>query len=181
MHKIFRLCGTPANEYWRASRLPLASMFKPQQPYDSTLRERCAELPETAVDLIESLLAIQPAKRGTAASALQSEVCINIHRSIFFRLGLILCVRVRSISTRGRTRATPPACRNSPLTKRWMPKPEKMREGLHLHVFFSFHNQIHYLPIIVVFFQDEGTLNKARNSCSYEKPEENAQDSARNE
>lgn len=83
MHKIFRLCGTPANEYWRASRLPLASMFKPQQPYDSTLRERCAELPETAVDLIESLLAIQPAKRGTAASALQSEVRINLHRSIF--------------------------------------------------------------------------------------------------
>ncbi|XP_042021353.1 protein IMPAIRED IN BABA-INDUCED STERILITY 1-like [Salvia splendens] len=73
LHKIFRLCGTPADEYWRASRLPLASMFKPQQPYDSTLRERCAELPETAVDLIESLLAIQPAKRGTAASALQSE------------------------------------------------------------------------------------------------------------
>ncbi|XP_042024428.1 protein IMPAIRED IN BABA-INDUCED STERILITY 1-like [Salvia splendens] len=73
LHKIFRLCGTPANEYWRASRLPLASMFKPQHPYDSTLRERCAELPETAVDLIESLLGIQPAKRGTAASALQSE------------------------------------------------------------------------------------------------------------
>ncbi|KAL1538742.1 Cyclin-dependent kinase C-2 C [Salvia divinorum] len=73
LHKIFRLCGTPADEYWRASRLPLASMFKPQQPYDSTLRERCAELPDTAVDLIESLLGIQPAKRGTAASALQSE------------------------------------------------------------------------------------------------------------
>ncbi|XP_047978463.1 cyclin-dependent kinase C-2 C-like [Salvia hispanica] len=73
LHKIFRLCGTPPEEYWRTSRLPLASMFKPQHPYDSTLRERCSELPKGAVDLIESLLAIQPAKRGTAASALDSE------------------------------------------------------------------------------------------------------------
>ncbi|KAG6408132.1 hypothetical protein SASPL_131135 [Salvia splendens] len=73
LHKIFRLCGTPPEEYWRTSRLPLASMFKPQNPYDSMLRERCSELPKGAVDLIESLLAIQPAKRGTAASALDSE------------------------------------------------------------------------------------------------------------
>lgn len=73
LHKIFRLCGTPPDEYWRTSRLPLATMFKPQQPYDSTLWERCSELPKSAVDLIESLLAIQPAKRGTAASALDSE------------------------------------------------------------------------------------------------------------
>lgn len=73
LHKIFRLCGTPPEEYWRTSRLPLASMFKPQNPYDSTLRERCSELPKGAVDLIETLLAIQPAKRGTPASALEAQ------------------------------------------------------------------------------------------------------------
>lgn len=74
LHKIFRLCGTPPDEYWRTSRLPLATMFKPQQPYDSSLREKCRELPKSAVDLIETLLSIQPHKRGTAASALESEV-----------------------------------------------------------------------------------------------------------
>ncbi|KAH6791179.1 Protein kinase superfamily protein [Perilla frutescens var. frutescens] len=73
LHKIFRLCGTPPDEYWRTSRLPLAAMFKPQHPYDSTLRDRCRELPKTAVDLIQTLLSIEPHKRGTAASALESE------------------------------------------------------------------------------------------------------------
>lgn len=73
LHKIFRLCGTPPDDYWRTSRLPLATMFKPQQPYDSTLRERCRELPKSAVDLIQTLLSIEPDKRGTAASALESE------------------------------------------------------------------------------------------------------------
>lgn len=73
LHKIFRLCGTPPDEYWRTTRLPLAAMFKPQHPYESTLRERCRDLPKTAVDLIQTLLSIEPDKRGTAASALQSE------------------------------------------------------------------------------------------------------------
>ncbi|PIN14820.1 Cdc2-related protein kinase [Handroanthus impetiginosus] len=73
LHKIFKLCGSPADDYWKRSKLPLASMFKPQHPYESTLRERCKEFPKSAVSLIETFLSIEPHKRGTAASALDSK------------------------------------------------------------------------------------------------------------
>lgn len=74
LHKIFKLCGSPADDYWKTSKLPLATMFKPQQPYESTLNERCKEFPKGAVGLIEMLLSVEPHKRGTASSALNSEV-----------------------------------------------------------------------------------------------------------
>lgn len=77
LHKIFKLCGTPADDYWRGSGLPLASMFKPQQTYESTLRERCREFPKSAVNLIETFLSFEPHKRGTASSALASKVIFN--------------------------------------------------------------------------------------------------------
>ncbi|KAI3452265.1 hypothetical protein Pfo_008930 [Paulownia fortunei] len=73
LHKIFKLCGSPPDDYWKRSRLPLATMFKPQQPYESTLRERCKEFPKSAVSLLETFLSIEPYKRGTASSALNSE------------------------------------------------------------------------------------------------------------
>ncbi|CAK9162954.1 unnamed protein product [Ilex paraguariensis] len=73
LHKIFKLCGTPPDEYWKKSKVPLATMFKPQHPYESTLRERCKEFPKTAVNLIETFISIEPDKRGTASSALDSE------------------------------------------------------------------------------------------------------------
>ncbi|CAA3028331.1 probable serine threonine- kinase At1g54610 [Olea europaea subsp. europaea] len=73
LHKIFKLCGSPPDDYWKRSKLPLATMFKPQQPYESTLRERCKEFPKSAVNLIEKFLSIEPYSRGTASSALESE------------------------------------------------------------------------------------------------------------
>lgn len=69
-----KLCGTPHDDYWNKSKLPLATMFKPHHSYQSSLRETCKELPETAVDLIQTLLSVEPCKRGTATSALKSEV-----------------------------------------------------------------------------------------------------------
>ncbi|CAJ1832376.1 unnamed protein product [Sphenostylis stenocarpa] len=73
LHKILRLCGSPPDEYWKKCKLPLAAMFKPQINYESCLRERCRDFPVTAVNLIETLLSIDPSKRGTASSALKSE------------------------------------------------------------------------------------------------------------
>ncbi|KAL8044124.1 hypothetical protein ABFX02_08G026300 [Erythranthe guttata] len=73
LHKIFKLCGSPQDDYWKKSRLPLATMFKPQQPYESTLRERCKEFPKSAVGLVETFLSVEPCRRGTASSALVSE------------------------------------------------------------------------------------------------------------
>ncbi|KAI3964645.1 hypothetical protein MKX01_020462 [Papaver californicum] len=57
LHKIFKLCGSPSEDYWRKSKLPHGTIFKPQQPYT-----RCF-----------MLLSVDPVDRGTAASALKSE------------------------------------------------------------------------------------------------------------
>lgn len=74
LHKIFKLCGTPSDEYWRSSSLPLAHMFRPHQSYESTLSEKCRDFPKGAVSLIEKLLSFDPHTRGTASSALASKV-----------------------------------------------------------------------------------------------------------
>ncbi|GLU12421.1 hypothetical protein SLE2022_291040 [Rubroshorea leprosula] len=73
LHKIFKLCGSPPEDYWKKSKLPHATLFKPQQRYDSCLRETFKDLPASAVNLIETLLSVEPDKRGTASSALASE------------------------------------------------------------------------------------------------------------
>ncbi|KAH1100057.1 hypothetical protein GYH30_035291 [Glycine max] len=73
LHKIFKLCGSPPEEFWKKTKLPHATMFKPQTNYESSLRERCADFPASAVNLLETLLSIDPGNRGTASSALMSE------------------------------------------------------------------------------------------------------------
>ncbi|XP_047335198.1 protein IMPAIRED IN BABA-INDUCED STERILITY 1-like [Impatiens glandulifera] len=73
LHKIFKLCGSPPEDYWTKSKLPLASMFKPQQPYTSTLEEKCIQFPQSAVSLLQTLLSVDPIDRESAASALDSE------------------------------------------------------------------------------------------------------------
>lgn len=78
MHKIFKLCGSPSDDYWKMSKLPHAPLFKPQRPYESCLWETCKDLPKNAVDLIETLLSIEPYNRGTASSALSSEVTLGL-------------------------------------------------------------------------------------------------------
>lgn len=49
-------------------------MFRPQHQYEGCLKERFEEFPKTAINLLENLLSIDPEKRGTASSALMSEV-----------------------------------------------------------------------------------------------------------
>lgn len=75
LHKIFKLCGSPSEEYWRKSKLPHSTVFKPIQPYRRRIAETFRDRPDAAsVRLIEILLSIDPSDRGTAASALESEV-----------------------------------------------------------------------------------------------------------
>ncbi|KAA8523906.1 hypothetical protein F0562_010329 [Nyssa sinensis] len=73
LHKIFKLCGSPSEEYWRKSKLPHATIFKPQQPYRRCVAETFKDFPASALGLMETLLSIDPADRGSAASALESE------------------------------------------------------------------------------------------------------------
>ncbi|KAG6576997.1 putative serine/threonine-protein kinase, partial [Cucurbita argyrosperma subsp. sororia] len=73
LHKIFKLCGSPSEDYWRKSRLPHATIFKPQQPYRRCVADTFKDFPAPALALIETLLSVDPADRGSAALALKSE------------------------------------------------------------------------------------------------------------
>lgn len=75
MHKIFKLCGSPSDDFGRKLRLPNTAFFRPPQPYRRCVAETFKDLPAAALGLIETLLSIEPAHRGTSAFALKSEVC----------------------------------------------------------------------------------------------------------
>lgn len=74
LHRIFKLCGSPSEEYWKKSKLPHATIFKPQQSYKRCIRETFKDFPTSALSLIDTLLAIDPSERQTATAALKSEV-----------------------------------------------------------------------------------------------------------
>lgn len=74
MHKIFKLCGSPSEDYWRKSKSAHATSFKPQQPYKRKVLETFRNIPQSALALVDKLLTIEPENRGSAASALRSEV-----------------------------------------------------------------------------------------------------------
>lgn len=74
LHKIFKLCGSPSEDYWRKSKLPYSTSFKPVQPYRRCVAERFKNFPSPALNLVETLLSIDPVHRGTAAFALKSEL-----------------------------------------------------------------------------------------------------------
>ncbi|XP_057978089.1 probable serine/threonine-protein kinase At1g09600 [Malania oleifera] len=73
LHKIFKLCGSPSEEYWKKSKLPHATIFKPQNPYRRCVADTFKDFPSSVLTLLDVLLAIEPESRGSASSALQSE------------------------------------------------------------------------------------------------------------
>ncbi|KAJ0918578.1 putative protein-serine/threonine kinase CMGC-CDK-CRK7-CDK9 family [Helianthus annuus] len=73
LHKIFKLCGSPSEDYWRKSKLRHSTVFKPTQPYRQRIEETFKDVPFVAIRLMETLLAVDPSQRGTASSALESE------------------------------------------------------------------------------------------------------------
>uniref|UniRef100_A0A6V7Q7B8 [RNA-polymerase]-subunit kinase n=1 Tax=Ananas comosus var. bracteatus TaxID=296719 RepID=A0A6V7Q7B8_ANACO len=73
LHKIFKLCGSPSEEFWRNLKLSRAAIFKPQLPYQRRVSETFKDFPPPALALLDRLLAVEPAGRGTASSALQNE------------------------------------------------------------------------------------------------------------
>jgi len=75
LHKIFKLCGSPSEDYWRKSKLPHATIFKPSQPYKRNLKDIFKDFPGTSLALLDILLAIEPADRGSATASLIHEVC----------------------------------------------------------------------------------------------------------
>ncbi|KDP35288.1 hypothetical protein JCGZ_09447 [Jatropha curcas] len=70
LHRIFKLCGSPPEDYWKIMRL--STSFRPPQHYKPSFQEAFRDFPESSFGLLTSLLALNPAYRGSAASALQS-------------------------------------------------------------------------------------------------------------
>ncbi|KAK8542455.1 hypothetical protein V6N13_136971 [Hibiscus sabdariffa] len=73
MHKIFKLCGSPSEEYWQKAKLPHTTSFKPQKPYKCRIAGTFRNFPPSALSLVEKLLSMEPENRGTVASALKSQ------------------------------------------------------------------------------------------------------------
>ncbi|KAL0556896.1 hypothetical protein IC582_005413 [Cucumis melo] len=71
LHKIFKLCGTPSEEYWRKLKLP--PTFRPPQSYRPSLRESFKHFPSSSLGLLNTLLALEPSYRGSASSAIDNE------------------------------------------------------------------------------------------------------------
>ncbi|KAI3820311.1 hypothetical protein L1987_07856 [Smallanthus sonchifolius] len=71
LHKIFKLCGTPSADYWK--KLKLSTTFRPPHSYKPNLHEAFRDYPRSALGLLMLLLALDPAYRGSAGSALQHE------------------------------------------------------------------------------------------------------------
>lgn len=70
LHRIFRLCGTPSQEYWR--KLKLSTTFVPPKSYRPSLVETFNDLPPSSLGLLCTLLALDPAFRGSASKALKN-------------------------------------------------------------------------------------------------------------
>ncbi|XP_010478807.1 PREDICTED: probable serine/threonine-protein kinase At1g09600 isoform X2 [Camelina sativa] len=73
MHKIFKLCGSPSEEFWETTKFPQATSYKPQQPYTRVLLETFKNLPPSSLALLDKLLSVEPEKRWSASSTLLSE------------------------------------------------------------------------------------------------------------
>ncbi|KAL4324251.1 hypothetical protein GQ457_11G015560 [Hibiscus cannabinus] len=73
LHKIYKLCGSPSDEYWKKAKLPNATLFKPREPYKRSIKGTFKDFPPSSLPLIDTLLAIDPSERLTATAALRSE------------------------------------------------------------------------------------------------------------
>ncbi|KAL3513946.1 hypothetical protein ACH5RR_026663 [Cinchona calisaya] len=71
IHKIFKLCGTPPDDFWK--KVKLGTTFRPPQTYKPGLREAFRNFPASSIGLLSTLLALDPANRASAASALCNE------------------------------------------------------------------------------------------------------------
>ncbi|KAJ9561468.1 hypothetical protein OSB04_006628 [Centaurea solstitialis] len=71
LHRIFKLCGSPPEDYWKKIKPP--TTFRPPQNYVPSFREAFTNFPSSSFGLLTTLLALDPASRGTCASALQDD------------------------------------------------------------------------------------------------------------
>ncbi|KAI7740735.1 hypothetical protein M8C21_025446 [Ambrosia artemisiifolia] len=73
LQKIYALCGSPPNEYWKTYREPLKTLYKPKVQFKRCLTETFKDFPPLSLSILDVLLSIDPTKRQNAASALKSK------------------------------------------------------------------------------------------------------------
>ncbi|KAL8133105.1 hypothetical protein AgCh_008532 [Apium graveolens] len=71
LHRIFKLCGSPSEDYWKKLKPP--TNFRPPSQYKPSFHEAFGSLPDSAMALLPALLSLEPVYRGTSASALQND------------------------------------------------------------------------------------------------------------
>jgi cyclin-dependent kinase 12/13 len=77
IHRIFKLCGSPSDDYWKKLEVPQTGMFKPSCQYMRCLAETFKGFPPSALVLLDNLLASELEAHGTATSTLQSDVSLH--------------------------------------------------------------------------------------------------------
>ncbi|XP_010457387.1 PREDICTED: probable serine/threonine-protein kinase At1g54610 isoform X2 [Camelina sativa] len=73
LHKIFKLCGSPTENYWRKQKLSSSAGFITTIPYRRKVSEMFKDFPASVLSLLETLLSIDPDHRSSADCALESE------------------------------------------------------------------------------------------------------------
>ncbi|XP_044271086.1 cyclin-dependent kinase 12 isoform X1 [Tribolium madens] len=80
LEMISRVCGTPTPAVWPSViKLPLFHTLKPKKLHRRRLREDFMFMPQTALDLLDKMLDLDPEKRISAEDALKSPWLKNIN------------------------------------------------------------------------------------------------------
>ncbi|CAN1815373.1 Probable serine/threonine-protein kinase At1g09600, partial [Linum perenne] len=58
IHRIFKLCGSLAEDYWKIMRLPTS--FRPPEHYKPSFQDSFKDMPSSSIALLTTLLSLNP-------------------------------------------------------------------------------------------------------------------------